>query len=265
MKKLFLILLLSFLLVSNAWAVSGTFLDLISSGGATDYTQDANCQGAWLFADDLTDESGEGNTLTDGGTVSYTTDRPSGFSTGKSIDCDGSTDYIYIVTGDQSANFIPKAQAEDCAVCYWAYHDASVGFDYIVGGGSGLRLRLTADDKVSIYIKDNNLDNDERKTEVHALSQWQHNCMSFDGSATQVTVWSSTAAGSFGNIANGVTDIFTNVDNVKASTDNFAIGSNHSGSDYWFDGHIYQPIIFNRTILGTEAEEMYTYGIKGAD
>ena len=60
----------------------------------TGYYDDDNCQGAWLFDDDLTDESGEGNTLTDQGTITYSATVPNSIPDGKSTVYDGSSDYV---------------------------------------------------------------------------------------------------------------------------------------------------------------------------
>ena len=270
MKKLILIFVaLSFFSVCFAGSIQDMHKAVIAGKNAstqTDYTVDANCQGAWLFADGLTDESGEGNTLTDGGTVSYTTDRPDGFSTGKSIDFDGSTDYIYIATGDQSASFIPKDTATDFAFCYWAYHDTSVEADDILHAGY-LLVYIDYDDVSGVQIQDTNDDVDTNDTNAHALTDWIHVCVSFDGSATELTTWASTDGGTFGDIEDGITDTFTNVNNLKLRATNFALGARYDGGADFYDGHIYQPIIFNRELLddGSEAEEMYTYGIRGAD
>lgn len=240
-----------------------------SSSGPTNYTDDPNCQGAWLFDDDLTDESGEGNTLTDGGTVSYTTDRPSGFTTGKSIDGDGSTDFLYIDTGDQSANFLGKAYTADAAFCAWIYHDNSGGQDKIFDvSREKFRGAVTSVDEFNVEVTDADSSANSDIATSHTSAAWEHVCFSYDGSDAELTVWVSLDTGSFGDRADGVTTAFTGVDGIKDADLRFSIGASADATPAnFFDGHIYQPIIFDRELLddGSEAEEMYNYGIKGAD
>jgi hypothetical protein len=128
---------------SGYWKAIG-YQGTWSDGGGTDYTADANCQGAWLFADDLTDESGEGNTLTPTGDPAYSATYPSGYSTGKSRDYDGAGDYDSRATGSLSANFPGKAQKTEMSLCLWINRNQEAAATNIVGlGGNSWALGAT--------------------------------------------------------------------------------------------------------------------------
>lgn len=87
MKKIFLIFLLILIPLfdqSSARMVIGS-----GSSAVVDYTQDANCQGAWYMNGATgateTDRSGNGNTLSDAGTIPSSSTVPTGY-VGKSKD-----------------------------------------------------------------------------------------------------------------------------------------------------------------------------------
>ena len=251
----------------NTWAISPAFLGNITnaaSGGATDFTADANCQAAWLFADNLNDSSGEGNTLTAADNATYTTDRPDGFSTGKSMDLNGSSDYFTIATENQSADLPGKAQKEDVTVCSWYYNDVSTAGDIIVSLVNGFVINIKFDNTINVLLKDQNNDTANVDIVTGVEGDWVHICVSFDGSTTDTTSWVSTDGGSFGGVLNGGVDDFANVNNIRADGSTSLAGNNQAHTSP-FDGHIYQTIVFDRTISTSEAEEMYDTGITGAD
>lgn len=274
--------ILAFLLLTS-WAYGGV-IHVIGSGvpsggaGGTDYTDDASCQGAWLFNDNITDESGEGNTLTMVSEPGYTTTRPSGFSTGKSIHFDGGDDYLYRTDANLSANFPGKngsGHEQYFACCCWFYKDDSGSADefllYKIWRFFFDEMFPNDDLKIGIMDDDYEYDQPVAYANVSA-SQWYHVCFSFAGAGGSGdgtgTYWISTDTGSFGDVRNGTTETFTSIDNVIAgyATHNFSIGARDDGSvAEFFDGYIYQPIVFTREISGAEALEIYTYGIKGAD
>ena len=230
----------------------------------TDYTNDANCQGAYLFADDLTDETTNSNDLAGEDTQTYTTDRPTGFTTGKSLDFDGTDDAIKIDTGDQSANYPGKDDQADAAVCLWFYHDDSTGDDQLFDFSTEWHFWVTNDDNIDGNIDDGT--DDVIVADVStgtAESRWEHWCFSFDGSDTDLTVWGSTEA-AFGDIENGTDDDFASVDLVNGDGATAAFGRRTGPANY-FDGHMYHLIIFNREITSLEASNMYNYGITGVD
>lgn len=239
---------------------------------ATNYCNDANCQGAWLFDDDLTDESGEGNTLTDNGSIAYSTTRPNSLTSGKSAQFDGSSDYLTRAHNDLSASFPGKGANQDWAYCLWIYTDITNASQYWFNKGNSFwgYFNDSSPDTLKIGQYDNGWDADE--TDIlssPSATTWYHVAVSIngDGTNTGITYWISTSGGSFGDTANGTTDTWANVAELmdaSGDTSAFCIGGQSGGSDKW-DGYIYQPIIFNRTITSTEASNMYSDGIDGSD
>jgi len=242
------------------------------TGGGTDFTADANCQGAWLFAGNLTDSSGEGNTLTDGSGdgLTYVNDYPSGFTTGKSIHLDGTADYLTRTDGDLSANFPGKNgyNAEDFAYCVWAKKDDNSGGSeelsykgspeeiFFGFSGSWGVLRWVLSDGGPITWNDIYTSTDN--------TSWTHYCFSFDGDGTDGvgTVWASQSV--FGDVVNGTTNNYAGMRYLLGNASAFCIGSNATPGNY-FDGNIYQPIKFNKKLTAAEATAIFTTGITGAD
>lgn len=264
MRKLWILLFIPLLI---GWVQVVPIHEDVPSAGGTDYTADTNCRGAWLFADDLTDASGEGNTLTDNGSIAYSTDRPSGFSTGKSADFDGSTDYLTRTHTGLSTNFPGKSSKQDWAYAMWFKIDNLPGIDaWIFNKTASYKLWLASVDYLQHYQKDSGATTGT--AEVYdgvGETTWYHIVISCngDGTNTVVTMWLSV--GTFGSLINGSTDTLTGVGDVEASSlENFGIGAKANGSAK-MDGQIYQPIIFDRTLSPSEAQDLYDTGITGAD
>lgn len=240
---------------------------------ATGYYDDDNCRGAWLFDDDLTDESACENDLTASGTWAegYSTTRPSQASSygtqGKSIHLDNANnDTAYRTEANLCADFPGKAAKEDFSGAVWFKRDdANENYFYlmdkdeswVIGGwwvtnGDNLNMRIEdADTEVTKTLMDIN-DTD-----------WHHVVFSFDGSAETLTVWVSTS--SFGDELDEATYTYTNVGGTRAPEWDkpFRIGSGGSGGAEYLDGYIYQPIVFDRTLDATAAENLYDNGIMG--
>jgi hypothetical protein len=250
------------------------------SGGASypDYTSSNNCRGAWLFADNLNDSSGEGNNLTAGDASSYSTDRPNSLTTGKSMDLDGSNDYFYVpeATLDTNGNFPGAATSEeDFSFCIWVkrdtigsgtYDDIFEIYAYRDAGWQGFWIQFTYGDswddpECKVCDTDEQCDN-KWPTDTLNNNNWHHICFSFDGSATQGTWYIDNGSAQ--------TDTYTNINNVGDAEQDFNIG----GTGDYIDGHIYQPIIFDatfetiRTEMGDSSvadmiDNIYNHGIDG--
>lgn len=238
---------------------------------ATNYANDAYCQGAWLFADNLDDLSGEGNTLTGNGNLpTYSTDRPLGYSTGKSMDCDGVGDYLSRANASVSANFPGKAQKTDWAFCIWIKMDQEDSDLYMFDlcGAAYLQQVWEAGathDDPRIYQYDSDWDSyQEHPCNDRGTGTWFHFCWSFDGADPSGTSTAWISVSSFGDIQNGTEYTETNVKNLLGYTAPLTLGSRSDAASE-FDGHLYQPIFFDRTLNATEAKEIYDYGITGVD
>jgi len=239
-----------------------------ASDGGTDYTADANCQGAWLFADNLNDSSGEGNTLSvASGSPAYSTTRPDGYSTGKSmLFTVEDSDALSRANADLSANFPGKASKADFAVSFWIYLNSrdygTAGILQLEAGseGWGIQERWGA---WGVRIEDTGNNGQHSSIGTTATGDWYHVVVSFDGSDNEVTMWTSTDGGSFGDTINGGTTDFGSVANSGESPEDFLIG--YKSTLNYLDGYLYQPVVFDKELNATEAEELYTTGITGAD
>jgi hypothetical protein len=80
--------------------------------------------------------------------------------------------------------------------------------------------------------------------------------------------WKSSDGGTIGDeiTRDGTTTYvaFAGVDFARAWGNDLVIGVSSSATNY-FDGLMYQPIVFDRQLNKTEAEELYLYGITGQD
>ena len=284
MKKLiFLILLLPSLCFGGSIqdahkAVIGR-MNVSAPAGGTDFTADANCQAAYLFASGstTTDSSGEGNTLTNTGTTTFSSaDLPSGFSTGQAAVFNGSSQSLSRTFANMSANFPGKATKTNFAYSLWIKHDDAASgtegvtgigdswkqvWDWISAGYDDFGLNITDTDPTNAWnvLAANNL-----------ITNWYHVVVSFAGAdpTGTATVWISTDSGSFGDTVNATTFNFTNVKEAAASATEypFCIGAELLCASSWYDGKIYQPIVFDRVITNAaEAQELYDTGITGAD
>ncbi len=276
MKKLPLLCLLVALIPCLVWSQSQVIRRPVSAGGGgghTNYTNDANCQGAWNFVGgSLSDLSGEGNTLTNIGTTTFSNaSLPSGYSTGQYAIFNGTSQYLTRTDADLSANFPGKAQKTDFTIAMWAYEtDAPAGDEGWMSEGIYDCFELTTGYSGGwgkLYLSVTDSDNQYAESVLRAISAttWIHIVYVFTGGTTSVKYWISTT--SFGSVLSAQVDTLTNVNNIRDSFNNrgFFIGTGlYNGTTYrYFHGHIYQPIIFDRALSAAEAEEIYTYGITG--
>lgn len=290
MKKIILIIIaLSFVSTVFAGGITGAHKKVIArqtvaAGGAgADYTDNQYCHGAWLFGDDLNDNSGSNsaangvNDLSAGGTPTYETARPNSLTTGKSLLLAvASSEYVYRATSGLSTGFPGHDASDDISYSIWLKLTANHAADgTLMGIGLNWRSRIdTPGDHLDMSIKDSA--NDEHYwfdiVDWTNDTDWHHICFQFDGSATQGQLWVSDS--SFGSEINGTTETYTNVNNVKTTSSvPFNIGAYNSASNY-FGGYVYQPIVFDATLdaIATDegkanaaavCEEMYDYGIDG--
>jgi len=241
----------------------------IASAAHTDYTSHDNCRGAWLFDDDLTDESGEGNTLTEAGDPAYSTTRPSGFTTGKSRDYDGTGDYDTRATGDLSINFPGSSKTgnpgswTNMTVCFWVNRNQQNRTDGIIGKCNTWYIK--AGWKTDNYNEADFNVRDSDGNEAGAIfadpladDTWAHFCIVFQGGSTKYTVYE--------NGDDGTDKTLTDIDNVVSNNWNsFYIGYDRNSGNNPMDGFIYQPIVFDTALSKEQCQEIYNYGITGED
>ena len=268
MKKLILSLLCFFVLVSSSHSwMSLPFVAGGGGGGGTDFTADVNCQGAWLFASGstLTDSSGNDNTLSDSGTVTFDTNYPTGFTTGQVGVFNGTDQNLCIADGDLNADFPAKSPTVDFAVSMWIKVVNPVTYNSYFAKGYGFHARIDyATSILTFEIKDSETTAVATNTDVgDTMVSWTHIVFSFAGADPTGTGTLWVSQGSFGSLEDATPLTYTNVKDVSDSNA-FCIGSS-GGSTQHFEGYIYQPIIFDRTLDAGEAEELYDNGIKGVN
>jgi len=287
MKKLIIILIvLSFVGVCLAASIQDKHKAVIARrnvaapAGAKDYAgTDANCQGAWLFNDNLTDACVSGsagaNDLTDGGTIVYSTTRPTQYSTpqGKSADFEaGDSDYLYRANAGVSANFPGKSDAANFSVSFWLkYENLScnygiIGKNFNTGWGVA---NLWVTDRCSMRIKVfDGTDGAYGTLDLDDDTDWHHFVVIFHGASNHIHFYMSSDGGTFGDEAkhddvDGTPIVLTDVDFADANTGDLELGM-YSATNF-LDGLLYQMIVFNDVLTASEAEEIYNNGITGND
>ena len=233
---------------------------LLMGGSYTDYTKDANCQGAWRFdpvEGKLLDISGDDAYLTLGDTPTYTTDGSCVES--NCYDYDGDNDYL-------TAGVIDMAGWDGLSVSVWVNYDSSGSDEHLAvsnwdGGeakaGFMIRLEPTDDSVEGWVLQFNNSDiggtfNDTTIT----ANTWFHIVLTYDKSAVRCYV-------------NGVVDTTTHAGSNAlddGSSEALDIGYNHAyggdaGGDY-FDGLIDEVAIWDRALTAAEVKDIYLHGLR---
>lgn len=278
MRKYLLILflcLLPVLVFADAAVIGEVGLTIpAAAGGGTDFTQDANCRGAWMFlaGDPVDDASGEDNDLvaTNVDAGDYTATRPSvhsGGSSSQSVQLDGVEERFDLAWEDMNGDFpgFTAAGEADWAISFWFKHDDDGNTEYMFTVEWNWSIWLGSDEAIDWSQKEEGAST-HTWTDIHDVTgdaNWYHVVFSFDGSDTEGTTWVSSEA-AFGDQLNGTTETFTDVDDCRGSNHDFTIGSIEGGANY-FDGFIYQPIIFDRELSAAEATELYNTGVVGSD
>jgi len=235
---------------------------ITSAAAATDYTADANCQAAWLFEDDATDSSGEGNTLTLNGDPAYSATVPAAYSS-KSMYFDGTGDYASIADAALSASFCGKngVTCEDITVVFWLKADTLQANRQVMGKATCWEFDLTWDENLHIEYFDGTDSSNPQLTATIGFD-WYHVVVSFDGSATQTTTWISQAT--FGDVENGTQDTLTNVGFVAGNENfNFEMMAFKGGTEI-APGYLDEVAVFNRTMNAIEAEGIFDCGLEGS-
>jgi len=216
---------------------------------ATDYTQDANCQGAWLFTEgsgttvaDSSVNTNTGNFASDGH-PSWSATVPAAYAAGSADFVDGSSDYIDCGT-DSSLNVTGTA----LSIVIWKSKNHFNGNYTLVQrgapGAQGWTFRdYTTAGKMSKFgVVDIWINGDLGTTD------WQH-------------VAGTWASGDNNLYINGVAQTSNNnTQNFKTSTNNFYIGRGET----YFDGKISETAEFNDTLNSTEVNDIMDNGLVGS-
>ena len=249
---------------------AGSQLVFRSENSATDYTQHANCVGAWYMNGSTTetDRSGGGyDLIVDGTPMPTSSIVPPGFS-GTSRE---------FTLADESLLYIPDAECGDLdingldaqmTICAWFRLKTTVptnDFYYIAAkhGDSGYRqygiyaYDENDIDRVKFWVS-NNGSNVNLITSTTQLSTetWYHACGVYDGSTIQV--WINGTKENELSYSGGIADE-TNPFHIGGRFDNDTLAN----TDAHMDGYIDEVIVFNTALGSVEINELMDNGISG--
>ncbi len=222
------------------------------------YTNDPDLEGLWRFNGDLTDESANGNDLTDHNTVAYDSgDYREGSA---SLDLErGNAEYASISDGDQ----VGLDLAGDFSIGGWVKVESYVDNVPVLGKGNPGSVNLA-------YLLDFNLNSGEYRlrgmfstngtyqsanaVEVGAgedfpTGEWHHVVLVRDGTDLYLYVDGSEAETKSGASSGAVYD----------SADDFTVGE--SGGTY-YDGLMDEQFVFSRALSLSEVQDIYNNGIQ---
>ena len=180
---------------------------------------------------------------------------------------DGTDDELYRTNANLNADFPAKAATVDFAWSMWIKVVNPVTYNSFMGkGGAFSGVIDYATDIIGLGVTDSEATALALYPDVNdTMITWTHIVFSFAGADPTGTGTLWVSQGSFGSLANATSLIFTNVkDAYDSESQAFHLGAGgYGGGNY--EGYIYQPIIFDRTLDAGEAEELYDNGIKGVN
>lgn len=265
------ILILLFIMFFSATQIeAGTSFGGLSytASGGTDYTQDANCVGAWYMNvsnNTETDRSGNSADLSQfGGSVPTSSDVPAGYSgTSRDFEAD---DTEALVMADGGSTDITGASS--FTICFWIKMASDTGTVETVlskyDQGAGARQFRSAFSVTGLKIEvrvspdGSSTTADQSDTDI-TVGTWFHYAGVFDNDNNTLTVFINGSQ-------DGDSTAYTS--DINDGSARFMIGAQDNGGSsttFYYDGLVDEAIIFNRVLSPTEISEIYTYGIDGAN
>lgn len=260
MKKWLLVL---FLILNMGAQTQVRFSTVPFETGGTNYTQDANCKGAWYMncADNETDRSGESTDLTEtSGDIPTSADVPSGYAgTSRDFELDDS-EYLAIADGgvldingaDQSVSFCMWVKFETWAASVRiGGKKATSQVQYYFGTTGAVpnvyfQFAVSADGTAEASAYNSGLS--------ISTGTWYHLAGVYNDTDVRLYV-----NGELSSSANNPTAHTGGIFNGSAE---FRIGATPTPSGY-FDGLLDEVIVFNRALSAAEILDIYTNGISG--
>jgi len=235
----------------------------LKNSSGIDYTQDANCMGAWYMNNnggDETDRSGEGETLTQAsGTIPTSATVPSGYS-GTSRDFEaGDTEHLSHV--DEGSTEINGAN-QAITLAAWVKLE-SLSADGVAiskwDTGSERQYRLyyeSSDSKLYFVLSDNgtNETNCVSNTSFSGDTDWHHIAAVYNDTDMRIYIDGSLDS-------NGADNPKTYSAGIDNSTSQFRLGADINGNR--LDGLLDEVAIFDRELSSTEISNLYNDGISG--
>jgi hypothetical protein len=270
MKKrafsLLFILLVAFPLYAGfgVQVVDSMYTDVPASGG-TDFTQDANCMGAWYMNGSTTetDRSDSGEDLTQySGTIPTSADVPTGYS-GTSRDFElGDSEDLQMGTDGTDLDINGADQA--ITVACWIKSETTdytqsvhvVGKYYATNGGRQYRLGITTGEVVEFRLSSDGTASVAAVGVTNVCDgAWHHIAGVYND--TDIRLYVDGVLDS-----NGTNNPITYSSGIYNSAAYFYIGSQEYALNF-FDGLIDETIVLNRELSASEVSELYTNGISG--
>lgn len=262
-RKLIAILFVFMLCVSQASA-QGVYFGrhkVVSGGGGTDYTQDANCVAAFYMNSSTTetDRSGNDADVTVGfGTPETNNDVPSGYSGTSRVFSSAGEEYL--VHADGKSTDISGAD-QNISIAFWikiTNQVATTDYRLITKAAGDEQYRIyydNSEEKVVFRLSANGTD--ETQADGPAIDigdgSWHHIACVYDDSlgTGNMIVYVDDTAGTTVNYTSGIYN----------GTSSFYIGGR--GRTYNLEGKIDEIIILDRSLSATEVSNIYTDGIDG--
>ena len=275
MKKLILLLLLiPSLLFAQDWQEARMNMGIIGGSvpaAGTNYTADANCQGAWYLNGnngDEIDRSGNGNTLTDANTNCGTSANvPSGYLGASRIFTNMLSTRLYRSDGSLVGLDINGAN-QSITLVAWVYLDIdpvnTTWYVVIAKANTDnyqylLSLLGVADNKFKIAFVLSSDGTWGNRTELfsttttYVKNTWYHIAATYDDEHMKIYINGAQDSSDMdytGGIFNGTAE--------------FCIGTVFPAAGFeYFKGQIDEVIVFNRTLNSTEILGIYNNGISG--
>ena len=274
MKKLLSMLCVLAFIPSTVFAspsMMEVLAGVVSQQGGTDFTQDANCMGAWYMNSTSTselDRSGNSADLAYINTPATTNTVPTTpVYSGNSLDFERTTqeDSLFIADGGStdisgseqsmtvSAWVKPESTSEDYfIVTKYDYGNDQRQFDLQTSGSTSYKFAVSSDGTFATGA-----DSVSTST-APSIGTWVHVVGVYNAETDLLDIY-----------INGVKDAtsVSHVNGIHDGTSTFNIGAirNSTAPAGWYDGLIDEAIIFDRVLSVTEILSIYNNGIDGSN
>jgi len=268
MRSYGLLLLCLLLLAGCSESDAGLIVRGSTSAGATDYTADANCMGAWFMnsGDSETDRSGESGTLGESPSDDIPTSAtvPSGYS-GTSRDFEGG-DGDGLLHADNLSTDINGAN-QSMSMCCWFKFEAAPDSDdtliakyYVIDDERQYKMQFrNTDSAMCAYISSDGTSGTTTKaigaTDI-TDTNWHHCCVVYND--TDIRIYLDGSLDS-----NGASNPISHTAGIYAGTAQFGVGNLADTLGEAFDGLMDEVIVFNRALSSSEVSDIMTNGIDG--
>lgn len=266
MKRLLLAALAALLIAAPANAQMLVGSGSVGGDTHTDYSALISCMGYWRMNGSVTEADGSGNgndlTVSSGDTISTSSDVPPGF-TGTSRDFEAAdAEWLSIADGteldiygaDQPITVVAWIKSETADYSASAH---VVGKYQVSGDNRQYRLYVTADDTAGCNLSSGGtsgtVSNAYGTTDVTpSTPAWTHIALAYNDSQLEVRVNGTVEA---------TTAYYNGIFNSLAP---FSLGGGAGDANYFFDGLIDEPAVFNDYMTLEQTNEMMTYGVDGS-